>query len=264
MRITQSFFKAMRAYLEGRECGNIIRETYVNGRYFDSEEPGAKELGSYFEFLISGALPKTGLEPKPVLMKDGTPDAKYRLAAINAKRVLQMLKDYGLEIIDAGKKLTKGKYEGTIDLRVRVVEDKGFGWKVGDKFIIDLKYSGLLDDKWNELGWMFTPAQKKFHGTQAIQYHFVGNLPFYFWITQSNNKEGTLSAMKFVHIPVDEFMIEQHIADGNSLLEHFETYKDLGFTPYPSFVKCQKCPLREECADRMIVPEIQVVNINSD
>lgn len=270
-KISQTFIKMMRAYMAAQECGHIIRETFVNDRFFDNEEPGAMELGTYFEYKLSGAIPKNKVIPKAILMKSGEPNAQYRMADFNAGYIRKLLDDYGLNIIQFGHRLTKGKLNGIIDLIVeatRTVEHSGFTWNVGDKFVIDLKYSGLIDDKWNQHGWMWTPIQKKYHGTQAIQYHYISGMPFYFLVTgpKGNEADNTKDGpnIKFFRVEVSEFDIEQHIIEGNDLFEKFMFYKDIGFTAYPSYNKCHKCPLKEECAERQTLPSVETVDLNVD
>ncbi len=68
IRISQSLMKAVRSYLEGGDCGIVIREKYIKGRVFDGESSKAMRLGIYFEYILTGALPKSGVEPKPEYM----------------------------------------------------------------------------------------------------------------------------------------------------------------------------------------------------
>lgn len=280
-RITQSFIKSMREYLIGDLCGNIIKAQWVDDRLLESEEPGAMELGSYFEFLLTGALPKNGKVPLPVYMSSkikangGTTEGlgvadmydDYRKVHANVELVRGYLKAMGLKPVRVGVKLTKGRFEGTIDIIAEVVEVvEGFTWNIGHQIAIDTKYSGLMGEtvKWkNKHGWQWSPVQKEYHGTQAKQYHFVSNLDVYFLVTQSNNEKDNLPMVKFFFTPVDEFMIEQHITEGNSLMSKFETLNaTIGFYPRPSLSKCIKCPLYEECQDKHTFPRVEVIDLN--
>lgn len=273
-RISQSFIKDYQSYVDGEECGIIIREKYVNDRLLDdpTAEPGAKELGSYFEFITFGTLPKSGIIPTPVMLANGKDmDAKYRLAHVNSKRVLALFHDLGLEYVEKGKKYTYGRHHGTIDLVCRctkdVTFDTGVQWKAGDLIVIDVKYSGLIGETtpgWNKHGWRFTPAQKAYHGIQAVHYHMITHMPFYFFVCQSNNKEGTLSDMRFFHIPVNENMVETHKIKANDLFDRFFVRATAGdLKPRPSLAKCQKCPLKDECSFRHTYPHPEIIDLNA-
>lgn len=277
--------KDMREYINGSLCGNIIRERWVNDRLLDDpdKEPGAMELGSYFEFLLTGAIPKNGKVPLPVYMKSkikngsteglGIDDmyVEYRNAHKAADLVRGYIKDFGLEIEGVGVRMSKEEFEGTIDIICRVVEVKdGFTWAVGDRIVIDTKYSGLVEDgfkNWkNKHGWNWSPIQIKNHGTQAKQYHFVSDLPFFFLVVQALKEEWkNLPIVKFFNTPFDNRMIAEHVSEGR---EHFTTFKfyanSIGFTPRPSLSVCSKCPLFKECPDKHTYPRPQVVDLNAE
>lgn len=269
-KISQSFIKDFRDYLRGIGCGNLIREKYVNDRLFgDEDEPGAMNLGAFFEYHLSGALPKSGKIPEPVYMDDGkTLRADYRKALSSAILVKDYLQAMGLKIVYIGKKYDKGRFVGVIDLVVQVSREtvfEGITWAVGKRFVIDLKYSGLVGtsgDRSNKHGWSWSNAQKEYHGTQAKQYHFVSGMPFYFLVTQSNQKEGERPICKLFYVPVDEFMIEQHIAEGNALFDQFEVIVQVGgLKAMPELKKCSDCPMREECEDKHTYPRPEVVDL---
>jgi hypothetical protein len=285
-RINQTFIKDFRDFTDGKECGIIVEAKYIDDRLLDDPDadPGAKELGSYYEFMISGALPKNGYIPKAEYNKNGSMTAAYRLATINAARVVEYLNKMGLRIVKSNQRLVKGRFSGVIDLVVEFIGipdeqgnpiledftfDNGIVWKIGHRFVIDLKYSGLIGDttpSYNKHGWKWSPTQKKYHGTQAIQYHYISNMDIYFLVTQSNNKEGTLSDIRLFFTPVSEFMVEQHIMEGNMLFDRFVNMatKRIGFTPRPSLKKCAECPLRHECKVKHTFPHPEIIHLDND
>ncbi len=285
-KISQSFIKDMRSYIDGSLCGNIVRERWVNNRLLDDpdKEPGAMELGTYFEFLVSGAVPKNGKVPLPVYMKSvikkygsteglGIDDmyVEYRNAHKAADLVREYIKSCGLKIVKAGVKMERDGYEGTIDLICEVVEIKdGFEWSVGDQIVLDLKYSGLVEDgfkNWtNKHGWNWSPFQIKNHGTQAKHYHYISGLPFFFLVVQALKEEWkNLPIVKFFSIPFSDKMITDHVSEGDYLFTEFKFYANsIGFTPRPSLSVCSKCPLFKECPDKHTYPRPQVVDLNED
>lgn len=292
-KISQSFVKDMREYFAGEECGNIIREKYINDRLLEDEEPGSMARGAYFEYRLTeymlgpgkGSLPKNGKIPQPEFMpskikanKNSTTglliadmDSNYRkIENKTIKLVADYLTGLGIKIVANAKTYTKGRLVGTIDLVCEATRDiqfsfrigSGIAWKKGDRFIIDLKYSGLLNDRWNKHGWMWSKIQKEYHGTQAIQYHFITDLPFYFFVVQSNQAEADTPEVKFFSVPVTEEDISRHLEEGNALMEKFKTTAEFGFVARPALNKCNECPLREECSDRHRFPHPEVVSIN--
>lgn len=267
-RISQSFIKDFQSYIRQEDCGLIFRAKHVEGKLFDSD--GSMALGSWFEFKATGAIPKNGVEPKPVMMDSGKDmNVKYRVALKNAVRlkgnpemgIKGMLSEMGLKVIGVQKHIVKGRFEGTLDLVVMVIKNHRFvqqtedpenpiiiRWRKGDKFWIDLKYSGLLDDRWSKHGWAWSQIQKEYHGIQAKQYTFLSGLPGYFMVWQSNNAEADISDVRLFHVPVTPEDIEVHIAKGNDYFERFEVMAraDL-FQPYPEIKRCHKCPLKDNC-----------------
>lgn len=265
MKISQSFIKDAVKYFSGDLCGNIMRERWVHDRLLDTDSK-AMHLGAYFEFQFTllmtgkGSLPKNGEIPDPVTTQKGEKTADYKRADANALRLQRYFGDMGLNILHAGKKLTKGRFEGTIDLICECQKEIIFGtfnivWRVGDIIVIDLKYSGLIDDNWNPMGWgiMTRPgdnAQKDHHGIQAKQYSMVTGYPFYYLIMPPSNEEDIL----FLHVPVSEEMISDHVKGGNALMEKFEFEMQMGFEPRPEIKRCNACPLKAACTDKHTFP----------
>lgn len=279
-RISQSFIKSMRSYNAGDECGNVVKHIYVDGLPFERHSDAMAE-GSYFEFCLTGAIPKNGQIPRPIYMtlalnkkstaqlgvNDMTQD--YRRAHFNARKVNSTLSQMGLKIVGVQKKLIKGRFDGTLDIIAECVDEiKGLPWKKGQKIVIDIKYSGLLYDKWEKHGWMWSNIQKEYHGTQARQYHFVSGLPFYFLVISNTNKEINTGSgvfedpdMKLFHVLVDEHMIETHLAEGNTLMDQLKFEAEVGFEARPSLKICSKCPLKDGCIDKHIFPHVEEVDL---
>lgn len=263
-KITQSLIKDCIKYFSGNLCGNIMRERWVKGRLL--MDGHAMSLGSYFEFQFTllmtgvGSLPKNGKTPVATLTQKGEKTADYKRADANALRLQRYFGEMGLNILHAGKKLTQGRFEGTIDLICQVSDlktfDGGITWQKGDIIVIDLKYSGLIDDNWNAMGWgamtrAGSNAQKDHHGIQAKQYFLVSKgMPFYYLIMPPSNEEDIL----FLHVPVTAEMVEDHMKGGNALLEKFEFEAQMGFEARPELMRCNACPLKAECKDKHTFP----------
>jgi len=279
----------MREYLAGGSCGRVIEEKYIKGRLLEDASPSMKR-GTWFEFCLSGAVPKSGIVPQPEWMASALKSNKgspvglthkdmyepYRQAANDAKVVRGYMDAWGLKIIDVGKTLTRGRFRGTLDLIVECTRDLTFvddngqqvTLKAADRFVIDLKYSDLLYDKWEKFGWAWSNIQKEFHGTQAKQYHYVSGLPFMFWVVKpaakekNENGENNPPDCKVFFVPITEEMIEEHIAEGNRMHEQLELHAKMGMVARPSLKKCLECVLFAECDRKHTYPHPEVVNLN--
>ncbi len=286
--ITQSFIKQMRDYLEGGSCGNIIRVLWIEKRHIEYQS-AAMSLGCYFEYILTGALPKNGKVPQPQYMKSAITKNKgsvvglgvedmldpYRKAHANAKKVADTWQAMGLEIYNplnaalmAGVTLRKKVgdgiyYEGTIDVVLRAFRDtefKGYSMKQDDKINGDLKYSGMLDDKWSVHGWQWTPIQKKYHGTQGKQYKLLNDLDQSFWIVDPNG-----SYLKWFICEIDNLSIKRHVEEGNALHEKLMYLHDMGLLEArPESDKCADCPLFSECADKHTFPHPVRIDLTVD
>jgi len=268
--ITQSFIKDMEDYLNGDLCGNIIQKRWVEDVLIDLDSDSA-ELGCYFEYRFTllltgkGSLPKNGIVPAVEMYKNGKQLlADYERCHSNVDRVTAYFTEMGLDILHAGVKLQKGNFEGTIDLicecTKEITFEDGSTWKVGQQIIIDLKYSGLIDDKWIKFGWggllqSGPHKQKDHHKKQAVQYHYIGELPFFFLVTSSKNEDDIL----LLHIPVDSDMVVQHINHGNWMYQEFEFLAGIGFLARPSLPVCNKCPIKDGCKDKHTFPHPKTV-----
>lgn len=267
--ITQSFMIDIQEYMAGILCGNIVHEKWVNDRLIDLDSE-AIDLGCYFEYMLTliltgkGSLPRNGKIPLPVLNQNGKMSADYLRVQTNIDRVIRYLAEMGLQVKQAGVKLRDGNYEGTIDLicvcTKEIEFEDGSTWSIGQEIIIDLKYSGLIDDVWNKFGWagMLKSGphiQKDLHGVQAVQYHYVGKRLFYFLIVHPKND----IAILMLHVPVTQEMINQHIEKGDDLFDFFKFTAEIGFEPRPEISKCNACPLNGECKDKHTFPHPKTV-----
>ena len=253
MKITKSFLNDFISYKKGEECGVLIKHKWVDGKLLPPTK--VQQLGSYFEYLVSKALPKDGNIPKPECKKDGGLYADWQLAYENADRVKKVIDDLGFEIVHAGLKTTKGRFEGTIDIIARAKNTiilNGITIQKGDLVIIDLKYSGLLYDKWSPYGWMWTDQQKEHHEVQAIQYHFLWDkIPFFYLVCSSRNTDD----LELFYISINDEDIERHIYRANALVEEFTMMQLSGFEARPSYSKCRKCPLFATCTEKYVLPQ---------
>lgn len=273
--ISQSTIKAVRDYLKKKLCGVVLEAKYIFNTFpEDGDDSAAKKLGRYFEFILSGSLGRGHTIPEPEYKKTFLDKIKrspvpelakknaklsdmtkpYQLAHKNAARVKAYFVRMKIEILRVNVTFEdpdKEGIKGTIDIIARYN---------GRIIVIDVKYSGLIHDKWNELGWQWTPAQRKFHGTQAVQYHKLTGYDFFFLVVSSENEFDIL----FDEIFIGTLDKEQHTDEVILTRKTISFIKDFGAVPYPELVRCSKCAIREGCAFKITEPQARSIYLDID
>jgi hypothetical protein len=293
--ISQSFIKSLYEYKRGDLCGLQFKAQYIDGVEFPSSD--AMKLGQWFEYMCTGQTTKFGhipeadrLKPKKATKKEieagkvvdvygdvedirrvieiddvhyveGALSKKYKDALEQVSAFKKMINHYGLEIVDTGVKLTdeKLKTKGDVDIVARFK-------RLGDDsplLFIDTKFSGLIDNKWDDLGWAdeALPYKDKIM-IQAVHYKMLGKAmlgyepDFYFWVFSSTNSIDR----KNIKVVVDEDRFAEHENIIHSARAEFYKQDSAGWKPKPSPKKCSECPLNKTCEySAEDIPEIQVV-----
>lgn len=268
-KISQSLIKDWQDFKDEQLCGSVFQAKYITNTWLRTwNDSPLKALGRYFEFILTGAMP-TGYHdyPKPNYLKTAltkkakNPDYKftvddmmseYRLAHKNAERTIKLLEASGIKIQSAQVFREKGALTGNIDIEAIFLES-------GKEINIDIKYSGLIYDKWNKFGWSWRPEQMAYHGIQAKQYSILNGRPTYFLVVSNTNDKD----IKFFHAYIDPFYLEQHEKMALSLIEKLNFVNDIGWQNYPELNKCESCPLKNSCSDRvttLIAERIEIID----
>jgi hypothetical protein len=139
------------------------------------------------------------------------------------------------------------KYEDCIFVDADGIEHQGC-------IQIDLKYSGLLWDKWNELGWH--PEQIEYNKRTAIQaktYAYLTGLPFFYFVFGSKDQDVLVYRMWMAEGALEEHKNKMVIARKEIInmviLEAFQAR--------PDYSRCIECPLSPNCDKRLKVPPIR-------
>mgnify|MGYP001218992763 FL=1 len=259
IKISQSFLKDYNDYKGKHLCGLQLKAKHFDKVEFPTSE--AMDLGNYFEYMATGSLPRNGNVPEPRLSYAGT---KRETIATPFKRALssaELFKDiqthHKINIKEVGLKLETKNKNGILDI---------WGEIDGRPCIIDLKYSGLIDDKWSDTGWDIESLHYKERLlVQAIQYKMLvkenfnldyEDFDFYFMVFSSKEVHN----VKFIRINIDEdsFKLhENHIESVFKQVNAMNIEKD--FIPYPSLKRCSNCPVRDDCEFKSDVPLIEDV-----
>lgn len=266
LKVSQSLHKDYDDYIAENLCGEIFKAKYVdrtwNRTWNDSD---AKAIGRYFEYVLTGAKP-TGYKdaPKPVYMKTPLKKKKpedltvedmtseYRRAHEKAKKVLDYLEKSGVKIQSAQVYRQKGCMDGNIDIEATYK---------GEEINIDVKYSGMIHNKWDRFGWMWTKEQTEYNGKQAKQYTALNGRPTYFLVVNNGDKD----EFRFFKTNIDDFTLEQHVLKSEQLIQNVREIDSVGWVNFPTLEKCTECPLRNKCkdaVDELVVEEIDIVDFD--
>jgi hypothetical protein len=238
-----------------KNCGLYFKARYIDKTPMAEEPSASMKEGIYFEYLCTGALPRDGSIPEPEKTLKGTLTTAYKRAEDASALFNKIVNHYNIEILNNGYSISTEYMTGIIDI-----------WaKWGDnECIIDLKYSGLIDDKWSEFGWETDSLPNKDSlMIQGVHYKIliedtlgIKDVPFYYFIF--NSKDPT--DMKIIEQVVDPEKFEIHrmgVIQAKKKLE--ELISNDGFKAFPDYRWCKNCPLNENCTQRHDYPQVTKV-----
>ena len=263
--INQSLVKDLIKYQNDELCGLVFHNKWILQQFGGGSK--ANDLGHYFEWLCTGALAKGESEaPIPETTKSGELTADFKTAKKQAEYFHSLLPKYGIKLLDAGNKIiADDTWIGTLDIEAKwdaIFENENLNFDTNNKdhiVIIDLKYSGLLNDKWNEFGWHDETLGRK-QGTmlQAKHYKFLYwkkygfNPPFFFFVFDSKQ----VGKAKIINVEIDTYELELHEEFLQKAKRYFEMNLESGFQPKPSYDLCISCKYQHLCSYKIDKPKI--------
>lgn len=263
LKITQSMLKDFFDYRNGKVCGFVFKAKYVDGIEFPSSD--VQRLGQFFEYKATGAKTKFGHTPVMETTQKGEPTAPYKKILEQAARFPKIMSEYGFKVVEVGQIWSTEDAEGTLDLLVVTTRDL----HINDEFIpegthciIDIKTSGLLDDKWNELGWdLNTLSEKEKLMQQPVHYKWLGrardgkDYPFFFMLFSNTNDYDC----RIILVNVDESTIDRHTETIEKAQKVIGSEVEKGLEPLPSINNCRECALKEKCTFYTEIPPINAI-----
>lgn len=259
MLISQSLIKAVDDYTNRfksdyeRMCGVLLKAQYIDNS-IDKEPSDAMKEGIYFEYLATGALPKNKKIPVAETTAKGQLKEPYIRAQKAAENFKKFIVAYKIKIIKVSYYLADDEKSGVIDIYAE--------WN-GKKVFIDLKYSGLLDDKWNDLGWNTETLSEKRMMIQGVHYKVLADdilqipdIPFYYFVFNSKDPDD----VKIILQEVDPDKIDVHRELIKNVKSFLEEEMQRGFRAYPHYRKCVKCPLFQTCDYKHSLPTIEKIH----
>lgn len=263
--ISQSLVKDYRKVMRGDLCPSVFRARWIDFTWKD-EPTEAMRAGQWFEYCATGQKNYHGEVPEPDLVYKGKPGEKlsaaFERAYFQAENFKRYCEEIGITDIESGRKVIVGDLRATVDIECNLK---------GILSVIDLKYSGMIGNKWEEMGWFeelnpmtrrteikFTPEQAEYHGIQA---HFNSKLtgkPFYFWIFSS----GTVQDSRLVEVLLSDetkARFDEEIETVREWLQKEISRGKRGFFPRAKFAECLSCDIT--CFMRAKAPFIETLTI---
>jgi len=262
LKVSQSLYKRIIKFLDKKECGYPIYQNYYKG--IETIPSDVQAMGHWFEYKCTGQGDRNGNIPEAKTLKSGKLSASYQRMLSQVDNFKRIIDFYGFEITDTGYVFNNPYYGGIAD----VIANKD-----GKKCIIDIKSSGLIDNKWSDFGWHIekfdTPDSDSAFNIliQAIHYKYLAKLewdiddcPFYFMVFSTTNEVDCI----VYEIEIDEQRMLQHETDLqkmyvylNKQFIHLEK-KDLVI---PNHKDCVKCMFKEDCEFKHDVPKINKIYV---
>ncbi len=263
--INQSLVKDLIKYQNDELCGLIFHNKWILQQFGGGSK--ANDLGHYFEWLCTGSFAKgEDSAPQPERTKSGDLTADFKIAKQQAEYFNSVIQNFGIKLLSAGEKIIADeKWIGTLDIEAKwdsIFKNSDFNFddkNTEHRVIIDLKYSGLLNDKWSEFGWNDDTLSRK-QGTmlQAKHYKFLYwkkygyNPPFLFFVFDSK----VVGKMKIINVEIDTYELELHEEFLEKAKRYFEIQLDKGFQPKPKYEKCIECKYNIHCLFKADKPPI--------
>lgn len=264
VKITQSLLKGLYDYKQGNECGLVFEKKFIEGRFDLFPPSDTQGIGTWFEYEVTKAIPKNGVIPQPKRTQKGELTAAYKTIEGQIKNFKLFMMQYGIKIIEAGIDVEVDGMKGTFDLICEATMDIWDADGVlrinkGQRFIIDIKTTGLLDDKWSDYGWHLDTLSKKHRIIlQPIHYRFLSELKYgerypFIFLLFSNTNDTDFRAIFFDISDEDIEFHKEFIIKSTKWLAH---YMKKGFEAKPDVVRCSNCPLKVGCKHFQAVPKI--------
>lgn len=263
--ITQSLLKSLYEYREGNECGLVFEKKFIEGRFDLFYPSDSMNVGTWFEYEVTKAIPKNGVIPLPNKTQKGELTAPYKVMEAHISHFNTFMKNYGIEIVSAGTDIIVDGLKGTIDIiciaTKNIYDENGdLRIKEGQKFIIDIKTSGLLDDRYNDMGWNLDTLNKRHKLIiQPIHYKLLTELKFgerypFLFLLFSQKDENDYRAIFF---DITDEDIEYHKEFIAKSIKWLKYYLENGFEAKPDVARCAECPIKVGCKHFQFVPKIK-------
>jgi hypothetical protein len=242
----------LNAYLDckkGKGCLYQFYHQYVVKDY-QPEPSAAMQLGIWFEYQCTGALPRTGEVPEPIKLKNGNLSADYERMLYHIDKFKEIIVNYNIKINEIGKEIIVDRIKGILDIWCEID---------GIPAIIDLKTSAQIGNKWDDYGWDDKNFSYSTHVLQPAIYKYliykslgIYDAPFYYLVFSTKNTDILFWEVKYVDFEDTCNYIDKLAKE----LDDFIKYNNESeFWPICDYKFCQNCKMI--CTFRQEIPKIE-------
>ena len=247
--ISNSMLQAFLDCLNEKACFYEFYHRYVLKDYTPEPTP-AMRLGIWFEYMCTGALPRSGVAPTPVTLKNGKLAADYERMLAQVENFKKIVDVYNINIVEVSKEIVHEKIKGILDIWCEIDEMPS---------IIDLKATGQIGNKWEVYGWDERNFQFSNHILQPAIYKYliyktlgIEDVTFYYLVFSTKNTDILFWEVKYLDF--DEMCLQ--VEDlANRLDEFIQNSDESSYTPICDYKVCQKCEMN--CFYRQDIPKIE-------
>lgn len=257
-KISQSILKALTAYHDDNvmDCGKKI--VYQFFEKIPTIPSDVMRLGIYFEYQCTGYAPNPEEIPEAEKVYVGTARERlsvdYERAQKSALLYKQLLEYHKIKVLGHAVELEYDGSRGLVDILANFN---------GEDCIIDLKYTSLIDDKFNEFGWHTQSLPYKSSlMIQPIHYKYLAQnvygkeYPFYFFIFSSKNETDA----KIIRTNIQSEHLELHesvvIKKAKQYIDYYFDNPDR-LEARPNYKRCKGCDYFDICPHRATLPLIE-------
>lgn len=242
----------LQAYLDckkGKGCLYQFYHQYVVKDY-QPEPSAAMKLGIWFEYMCTGAMPRSGVAPTPVTLKNGNLSADYERMLAQVENFKKIVDVYNININEVSKEIVYRRIKGILDIWCEIDNVPS---------IIDLKATGQIGNKWEEYGWDERNFQYSNHILQPAIYKYliyktlgIEDVPFYYLVFSTKNSDILFWEVKYVDFEDTCNYIDKLAKE----LDDFIKYNNESeFWPICDYKFCQNCKM--QCTFRQEIPKIE-------
>ncbi len=259
LNISKSFLIEFLEYKQGNACGHLLNEMYV--KHSIRSEPTKATLGGhYFEQkcidYTSGDPDEFNEKLKDVglITSKGEKSAELKRIDQQVQAFIAQMQQIPLEIDSVGDKIQWDDYKAVLDI---------LGTYDGRKAVVDLKLTGMFDNKWEPYGWYLDTLEDKWKlmiQAKLTKWMWIQKydeeIDFYFWVFSKTDK----LQQRLIKVDVSE---ESMVLFTRQLLdvkqEIYESFTG-GFQAMPEYNRCMQCPLKGNCEyEATIIEPVQIM-----
>ena len=242
----------LQAFLDCQKNKACLYEFYH--RYvikdYQPEPTPAMLLGIWFEYMCTGALPRSGVVPEPVTLKNGNLSADYERMLTQVENFKKIVDVYNININEVSKEIVYRRIKGILDIWCEIDNVPS---------IIDLKATGQIGNKWEEYGWDERNFQYSNHILQPAIYKYliyktlgIEDVPFYYLVFSTKNTDILFWEVKYVDFEDTCNYIDKLAKELDAFIKH---NSESEFCPICDYKFCQNCKMN--CTFRQEIPKIE-------